>query len=154
MGGTQVAPSSSIPGGETSGTEAPRRAAASCFTKRKLVALAVVALIILVVIVGVVAGVVVQQTSGTDQGTDGGIVTGHTGTDQGTDGGIVTGMFAGCHNTQKYETEYGPVSKWNIDNVADLSGMFSGCGKFNKALDWDTSGVTDMMYVACYTVRR
>ena len=44
------------------------------------------------------------------------------------------------------------IELWNVSNVTDMSGMFSGCKNFNQPLNsWDVSNVTDMrfMFVGC-----
>lgn len=45
------------------------------------------------------------------------------------------------------------IELWDVSNVTDMSGMFSGCGNFNQPLDsWDVSNVTNMhqMFYCCY----
>ncbi len=42
----------------------------------------------------------------------------------------------------------GPISKWDITNITDLSGLFSNSPDFNENInDWDVSNVTDMSYM-------
>ena len=47
-------------------------------------------------------------------------------------------MFSGCNSLISLPD----ISKWNTDNVTDMSGMFSGCYSFISLPDiskWDNS---------------
>ena len=42
----------------------------------------------------------------------------------------------------------GNISKWDVSNVTDMTGMFYECEKFNSDISaWDVSKVTDMRYM-------
>ena len=46
----------------------------------------------------------------------------------------------------------GDISSWDVSNVTNMSGMFSGCESFNQDIsDWDVSNVTNMenMFYNC-----
>ena len=46
----------------------------------------------------------------------------------------------------------GDISLWDVSNVTDMQGMFSGCHNFNQDISlWDVSKVTDMqaMFARC-----
>ena len=46
----------------------------------------------------------------------------------------------------------GDISQWDVSNVADMHGMFSGCKTFNRDISqWDVSNVTNMsnMFYNC-----
>ena len=39
------------------------------------------------------------------------------------------------------------ISKWDISNVTNMSGMFYNCENFNQDISrWDISNVTNMLY--------
>ena len=44
-----------------------------------------------------------------------------------------------------YSNFNGNISKWDVSNVTNMSGMFFMCSKFNKDIsNWDVSKVTNM----------
>lgn len=49
------------------------------------------------------------------------------------------------------DTGLGPIGRWNVSKVTNMSGLFSGQSNFNERLYWDTSNVTDMrdMFYNC-----
>lgn len=59
------------------------------------------------------------------------------------------------HNYHKYAEDFkGDVSKWDVSNVTEFNGMFSGCHDFNCDLsNWNVHSAvrTDYMFLHCYT---
>ena len=53
-----------------------------------------------------------------------------------------------CKDLTEAEWKYGHVSMWNVRNVSDMGGLFSGNTTFNGDLNsWDVSPVTNMEYM-------
>lgn len=51
-----------------------------------------------------------------------------------------------------WRKDFSGIESWNVSNVANMSGMFKYCKKFNQPLsDWNVSSVTDMsgMFYNC-----
>ena len=55
---------------------------------------------------------------------------------------IISGMFSDCTSLINSNNSIG---NWNISNILEISGIFSGCASFNVPLNsWNTSSVTNM----------
>lgn len=53
----------------------------------------------------------------------------------------LSNMFSNCKNLVANPT----INNWNISNITNLTGTFSGCDLFNQPLEnWNTSNVTSM----------
>lgn len=47
-----------------------------------------------------------------------------------------------------WRKDFSGIESWNVSNVANMSGMFKYCKKFNQPLsDWNVSSVTNMSYM-------
>jgi surface protein len=50
-----------------------------------------------------------------------------------------------CSDRPKAEAQWGPISQWNVSNIADLSNLFRDKADFNDDIsDWDVRHVTNM----------
>ena len=50
-----------------------------------------------------------------------------------------------CDDKEGALKKYGHISNWNVQNITDMSSMFSHYRKFNQPLNnWDVSNVTNM----------
>jgi len=45
------------------------------------------------------------------------------------------------------DSQYGPISEWNVSNITDMSYVFYNKDKFNQPLNWTVSSVRDMSYM-------
>ena len=53
-----------------------------------------------------------------------------------------------CDKEEEALQKYGHISNWNVQNITDMSSMFSFCFDFNQPLNnWDVSNVTNMSYM-------
>ena len=51
-----------------------------------------------------------------------------------------------CYDIDKALIQYGPISKWNVSNITDMSSLFKNRSLFNDDIsEWDVSNVTNMM---------
>jgi surface protein len=58
---------------------------------------------------------------------------------------IRTAVKEWLDDSKKAEKKYGHISIWDVSNVTDMGGIFSGAESFNQDIgNWDVSNVTDM----------
>ena len=58
---------------------------------------------------------------------------------------IKSAIYLWVENENKARRIYGDISRWDVSNVTDMSGMFAEAENFNGDISrWDVSSVTDM----------
>ena len=70
----------------------------------------------------------------------------------------IQSKYEGILSRRRFLNSFPDISKWNTNNVKNMSGMFYGCESLNSLPDiskWNTNNVTDMrsMFDECESLK-